>query len=89
MTGSDGFARSDVAQHLEARAARQHQIEHHRVVVHGARLLAAAVAVMQHVDGVAFLLEARLDETGDLPIVFNHQDAHVASHIFISTIQGA
>ena len=43
------------------------------------RLFASRVAVIQDIDGVAFLLEAGLDETGDLSIVFYHQDAHVTS----------
>ena len=86
-TGSDGFLRSDVAQHLEPGSAGQHQIEHDRVVVDRARLLAGAVAVVQHIDGVAFLLEPGLDEAGDLPIVFNDEDAHRALRLYPDTIR--
>ena len=70
--------RPDVAEHLEPGPARQHQIEHDGVVVDGARLVAGVRAVVQDVDGVAFLLEAGLDEAGDLPVVLNHEDAHGA-----------
>jgi hypothetical protein len=41
-------------------------------------LLADVAAVVQHVDGAPFLLEAALNERGHLPIVFDHQDAHRA-----------
>ena len=57
-------------------SARQHQVEHDGVVVDRARLLAGVAAVVQHVHGVAFLLEPALDEPGDLAIVFDHEDAH-------------
>ena len=76
-TGSEGFARPDVAQDLETGAARQHQVEDDGVVVDGARLLPGHGAVAQDVDGVAFLGEAALDETGDLVIVFDYEDSHV------------
>ena len=33
-------------------------------------------AVVEHVHGVAFLLQAGLDETRDLPVVLDHEDAH-------------
>ena len=43
------------------------------------RLVPRLRAVIEHVDGVAFLLQAGLDETGDLPVVLNHKDAHTTS----------
>ena len=75
--GQRGLARPDVAQDLETGPARQHQIEDDGVVVDGPRLLAGHAALMQDVDGVPFLVEAALDETGDLAIVFDYEDAHV------------
>ena len=70
------FLRADVAEHLKARAARQHQVEHDAVVVDHLRLHAGLVAVVQDVDRVALFLQALLDEAGDLPVVFDHENAH-------------
>jgi hypothetical protein len=75
--GQRGLARPDVAQDLETGAARQHQVEDDGVVVDGTRLLPGHGAFPQDVDGVPFLGEAALDETGDLVIVFDYEDAHV------------
>ena len=76
-TGSEGLRAPDVAQDLETGAARQHQVEDDGVVVDGPRLLPRHGALTQDVDGVSFLGEAALDETGDLVIVFDDEDSHV------------
>jgi hypothetical protein len=70
------LARTDVAQHLKPRSSRQHEIEHHRVVIDTAGLLAGAAAFVQHVNSVSLLLQAGLYEAGHLPVVLDHHDAH-------------
>jgi hypothetical protein len=75
--GQRGLAGPDVAQDLETGAARQHQVEDDGVVVDGPRLLPGHGALTQDVDGVTFLGEAALDETGDLVIVFDYENSHV------------
>jgi uncharacterized protein (DUF2384 family) len=74
--GERGLPRPDVAQHLEPGAARQHQVEDDGIVIDRARLLPGHQAVSQHVDGIALLGQAALDEVGDLLIVFDDKDAH-------------
>jgi hypothetical protein len=70
------LARSDVAQHLEARPSWQHEVEDDGVVIHDPGLFAGRIAVVQHIHGIALLFEAGLDETGHLSVVLNDQDAH-------------
>ena len=71
-----GLVPADVAQHLQARSARQHQVENDGVVVHSAGLLAGVAPVGEEVDGVALLLESSPDEAGHFPVVLDHQHAH-------------
>ncbi len=45
------------------------------------RLRAGVGAIVQHVDAVALLLEAGLNEAGNLGVVFDHENAHWLNEI--------
>src|SRR5262249_29726028 len=57
----------------------QHQIQHDGVVVDGIGLIPRAGTLVQHVHAVAFLLQAGLDEAGNLSIVLDDQDSHMSA----------
>jgi hypothetical protein len=61
---------------LEPRPSGQHQVEDDGVVVDGPGLIAGIGAVVEDVHGIAFLAEAGLDETRDLAVILDHEDAH-------------
>jgi hypothetical protein len=70
------FLGADVAKHLETRAARQHEVEDHTVVIDHLGLHAGLIAVVEDVDGIALLLQALLDEARHLPVIFDDKHSH-------------
>ena len=73
--------RANVAQHLQTRRCRRHQVEHGRVIVDALRLHASLQTVVQDIDSVSLFLETTLDEGGNFVIVFEHQNAHRCSEL--------
>jgi len=64
---------------LEPVAAREHQVEHHHVVVPDVRVGDRRLAVGGVVDGVALVAQAAADRAGQLRIVLNEQEPHGGS----------
>ena len=74
--GQLGLPRSNVAQDLESRPARKHQVEDDAVVIDHLSLHAGIIPVVENIDGEPLFLEALLNEAGHSLIVFDHQYAH-------------
>ncbi len=62
-----------------ARLPGQHDVEHDRVVVAGARPGQAVQAVLAEVDGEALRAQPALQGRRERPLVLDHQDAHAGS----------
>ena len=67
----------EAAAHLEAVHAREHQVEHDRVVRATAREREGVVAGARDVDRVALLDEAAPEQARHLQLVLDDEDPHV------------
>ena len=73
------LAGAEATNDLEARLAREHDVEYEQVVVVHVRLEQTVGAVVRDVDGVSLLTEPLLEEARDLLLVFNYQDSQPAA----------
>ena len=73
---STGVVEPRVAQFAadaEAVAAGQQYIQHDAVVFDSDRPVQGVVAVIHHIDGVAFFFQAALQKRGDLTFIFDDE----------------
>ena len=76
MTGVASPRRAQLAQHLEAVAFRQAEVEQHEIELRDAQRLGGAAAVAHAVDRIAVLPQRGVQALGDHPIIFDEEHAH-------------
>jgi len=69
---------SPASENAQAIASGKHNIQHNRIVRRGAGRGETFIAVMAHIDGIAFSLQGFADERCGLLLVFNNQHAHAS-----------